>query len=252
MTLKKLRFGVVIFPGSNCDRDCLKALSLLNIDAVPIWHKESELKNINAVVLPGGFSYGDYLRPGIIARFSEIMKPIIDFANQGGLVIGICNGFQILTESGLLPGALLKNQSLKFICKYVTLKCERASTPFTLTCQNKLRLPIAHGEGRYYADSATLLELENNSQIIFRYSPDDDLIARHENPKTQRDAVSDAEAVSNCNPNGSVNNIAGIINKNGNVLGLMPHPERAYHKLYGSNDGNSIFQSMIKFLENRI
>lgn len=229
-----MKFGVVVFPGSNCDADCLYAIrDGLGQPAEYVWHREPKLKSFDALILPGGFSYGDYLRCGAIARFSPIMDEIVDFAERGGLLIGICNGFQILTEAGLLPGALLRNRSLRFICETVPLKVTNADTAFTrLYGKDELiRLPIAHGEGNYFCDDATLQELRRNDQIVFTYCDADG-------------AVNDEG-----NPNGSRLNIAGICNKRGNVLGMMPHPERAAEALLGNEDGYRIFASMLKTFE---
>lgn len=217
-----MKFGVVMFPGSNCDQDCYYVLrDILKQDAIYLWHKNSDLQNCDCIVLPGGFSYGDYLRCGAIARFSPIMKSIISFAKQGGLVIGICNGFQILLESGLLPGAMKRNKDLHFICKYVELKVERCDTPFTNQFKQGqvIRVPIAHGEGNYHIDDQGLKDLEKNKQILFTYKD---------------------------NPNGSCASIAGILNKQGNVLGMMPHPERCSEKLMLGQDGRKIFESILK------
>ena len=225
-----MKFGIIIFPGTWSDRDCYYALSdILKQDVDYIWHKETNLSKYDCVILPGGFSYGDYLRPGAIARFSPVMTSLEHFASRGKLVIGICNGFQILCESGLLPGALLRNDHLEYRCQWTYLKVENTSTVFTSQCQNGqvLKIPISHYEGRYYADDATLAELETDKRIIFRYS-------------TSTGEINDA-----ANPNGSLHNIAGIINKKGNVLGMMPHPERACEPLLGSSDGNLIWESII-------
>lgn len=227
-----MKFGVVVFPGSNCDSDAYWAVSQnAQSDAVYLWHKNSEIPNdIDCLILPGGFSYGDYLRAGAIARFSPIMKEVVNFANKGGYVLGICNGFQILTEAGLLPGTLMKNITLNFVCKYVYLKTENNRTTFSSQVPEDkiLRIPIAHGEGNYYADEKTIDEIISNNQIIFKYCNE------------QGDINNDA------NPNGSLHNIAGIINKNGNIMGMMPHPERASKSLLGSEDGLYIFNSLIR------
>jgi len=225
-----MKFGIIIFPGTWSDRDCYYAIGdILKQDVDYIWHKETNLSKYDCVILPGGFSYGDYLRPGAIARFSPVMTSLEHFASRGKLVIGICNGFQILCESGLLPGALLRNDHLEYRCQWTYLKVENTSTVFTSQCQNGqvLKIPISHYEGRYYADDATLAELETDKRIIFRYS-------------TSTGEINDA-----ANPNGSLHNIAGIINKKGNVLGMMPHPERACEPLLGSSDGNLIWESII-------
>ncbi len=208
----KPKFGIVVFPGSNCDHDAYYALKKsLYCDVEFIWHKDTDLQNCNVVVLPGGFSYGDYLRTGAIARFSPVMNSVIEFANKGGLVIGICNGFQILLEAGLLPGIMLRNRNLDFVCKDIYLSVENKHTRFTSVIPDKkyLKIPVAHGEGNYFADDNTLKELQDNDQIVFRYSSDNGSFNEE------------------YNFNGSTMNIAGIMNKEGNVLGMMPHPERA-------------------------
>jgi len=227
--MRKPKFGVVVFPGSNCDYDAFYALKkILNYDATFLWHKNSDLNGSDVIILPGGFSYGDYLRAGAIARFSPIMNSVIEFAKKGGYVIGICNGFQILSEAGLLPGVLLKNISLKFICKDVYLSVENYETNFTkgLEKWKALKIPIAHGEGNYFADEDTLKMLKDNNQIVFRYSS------------------KDGKVIEDVNPNGSIENIAGIINKEGNILGLMPHPERSCDPVLGKNDGSLIFKAL--------
>ena len=228
-----MKFGVVMFPGSNCDHDAYHVISKVIGQPVDfIWHKDTELNGFDAVILPGGFSYGDYLRTGAIARFSPVMEPLKRYAADGGLVIGICNGFQILCESGLLPGALLRNRGLKYICEHVNLRVEQTGTPYTGCYQegDVLSVPIAHGEGNYFCDDATLNELERERRVIFRYSePNGD--------------ISDA-----ANPNGSRNNIAGICNAERNVLGMMPHPERAAEGALLSKDGRSVFLSMADYL----
>lgn len=224
---KKIKFGVVVFPGSNCDHDAYFALKkVLGFDVEFLWHKESDLKNCDVIILPGGFSYGDYLRTGAIARFSPIMKSIIEFANSGGYVIGICNGFQILLEAGLLPGVLLKNKSLKFVCKDIYLNVENKNSIFTKDIDEnvKLKVPVAHGEGNYFVDDETLEELIKNQQIAFKY--------------TRKNGEE------NYNPNGSVYDIAGIVNKQKNILGLMPHPERCCDPVLGKTDGALIFNSI--------
>jgi phosphoribosylformylglycinamidine synthase len=225
-----VKFAVIRFPGSNCDQDCVYALNTFaGASAGFVWHKDSSLAGFDAVVVPGGFSYGDYLRCGAIARFSPIMKAVKEFAAAGGLVIGVCNGFQILCESGLLPGALVRNRGLHFICDHVHVKVEQNDTPFTSGIKpgTILNLPIAHGEGCYFADDATLATLEKEGRVLVRYT----------------DAAGNATEAAN--PNGSRNNIAGICNEGRNVFGLMPHPERACDALLGSTDGSAIFQSMI-------
>ncbi len=228
----KPKFGVVVFPGSNCDHDAYYTVKkVLNNDAVFLWHKETSLQNSDVIILPGGFSYGDYLRTGSIAKFSPIMETVINFANNGGVVIGICNGFQVLLETGLLPGVMLKNESLKFVCKDVYLKVTNKNTGFTnAISKDVITVPVAHGEGNYFADDDTLNELQKNNQIVFQYSDKDGNITKE------------------ANPNGSKLNIAGIINKKGNVLGMMPHPERCSDPLLGNVDGQMIFNSIIKNL----
>ena len=223
----KPKFGVVVFPGSNCDHDAYYSLKkVLGFDVTFLWHKETSLENCDVIILPGGFSYGDYLRTGAIARFSPIMNTVIDFANKGGYVMGICNGFQILLEAGLLPGVLLKNKSLQFVCKDVYLSVENRDTVFTkgITSKEKLKFPVAHGEGNYFADDNTLKELVDNNQIVFKYASLNDK--------------------SNYNPNGSIMDIAGIVNKRKNVLGLMPHPERSCNPILGKTDGSLVFNSI--------
>ncbi|ALS00877.1 phosphoribosylformylglycinamidine synthase [Enterococcus silesiacus] len=218
-----MKFAVIVFPGSNCDMDLLWAVkNVLKVDAEYVRHDADSLAGFDGVLIPGGFSYGDYLRCGAIARFSKIIREVIRFADEGKPVFGTCNGFQILTETGLLPGALLRNESLHFVCKTVQLKVVNNQTDFTSEYQKNemIKLPIAHGEGNYYCDEATLAHLEANNQIVFTYADE--------------------------NPNGSVANIAGIINEKGNVLGMMPHPERAVESLLGSDDGLRFFQSIVK------
>lgn len=231
-----MRTRIVVFPGSNCDHDAMHAMKdvLKNADTEFIWHKEESIgKKVDLVILPGGFAYGDYLRTGAIARFSNIMKDVVRFANDGGTVIGICNGFQVLCECGLLPGVLIGNQALKFRCTWVHLRAENADTRFTnaLLPGEILKIPIAHGEGLYMADSDVISELEANNQVVFRYT------------------TASGEEASEANPNGSINNIAGIINKEGNVFGMMPHPERACEAILGSTDGRKIFSSIIRHFE---
>ena len=226
-----MKFGVVVFPGSNCDQDCVYVLKdVLHQPVVVLWHQDTTLKGCDAVVLPGGFSYGDYLRTGAVARFSPIMEAVNRFARDGGLVIGICNGFQILLESGLLPGAMLRNTGLKFICRFVTLRVERTDTPFTNRFQpgQVIRLPIAHNEGRYTVDAKTRKTVRE--QVVFRY------------------CTEDGQLLEAANPNGSMDCIAGLTNRAGNVLGLMPHPERAAEPALGSSDGRLVFESMLEAL----
>jgi phosphoribosylformylglycinamidine synthase I len=233
-----MRFGVVQFPGSNCDHDALWALqNNVKQEAEFLWHKDTDLRGVDAIVLPGGFSYGDYLRSGAIARFSPIMKEVVRFAGNGGTVIGICNGFQVLCESGLLPGVLMRNRSLRFICQYVNLRVERADTRFTNGCRvgDVLEIPIAHGEGNYTCDADTLKGLQDNRQVVFRYCDTSGIVS---------DSV---------NPNGAMDNIAGIVNRGGNVLGMMPHPERACDAaLMGRVDGAKIFQSIVEEFSNGV
>lgn len=227
-----MKFGVVVFPGSNCDADCLHVVQkVLAQPAEYLWHGQEDIKGVDAVILPGGFSYGDYLRTGAIARFSPLMERVVEFARKGGLVIGICNGFQILTEIGLLPGALIRNPSLQFQCHNTYLKVERTDTPFTGSFAGKqiIKAPIAHGEGSFFADAATIEKLENGGQVIFRYCDADGAVT----PES--------------NPNGSINNIAGIINEKGNVLGMMPHPERCSEEIMGNVDGRLLFESLVKW-----
>ena len=229
-----VRVGVVVFPGSNCDRDTMWALSLVGAEPIELWHEQASLDGAAAVVLPGGFAYGDYLRAGVIARFSPIMRAVADFAAAGGLVLGICNGFQILAEARLVPGVLLRNRSLRFVCREVVIGPERLDTPFTraLDARRPLRLPIAHGEGCYYADAATLDALEATGGVLFRYLRSDG------RPATDPDDPA--------NPNGSLRGIAGVTNAAGNVAGLMPHPERAAEAILGSEDGRWILRSFVE------
>jgi len=231
-----MRTRIIVFPGSNCDHDAMHAVKDVanNPDTEFVWHKEESIgKAVDLVILPGGFSYGDYLRTGAIARFSPVMKDVIRFANDGGTVIGICNGFQVLCESGLLPGVLIRNEALKFRCKWVNLRSENTDTRFTnsLLPGEVIKVPIAHGEGLYMADQEVIENLEGNKQIIFRYSTET------------------GEILPEANPNGSINNIAGIINKEGNVLGMMPHPERACEAILGSADGLKVFSSLKRHFE---
>ena len=228
-----LKFGVVVFPGSNCDHDAYHAAKdVLGQDAEFLWHKDASLKGADVVVLPGGFAHGDYLRTGAIARFSPIMPAIQEFARKGGPVLGICNGFQVLLEAGLLPGAMLRNRDLKFHCEHVTVRVEQTDTPFTATAAKGqlLRLPIAHGEGNYYAEPDVVRELEASRRVVFRYC----------------DARGEVTAAAN--PNGAVNGIAGICNEARNVVGLMPHPERACESPLGSADGLVLFESAVRSL----
>ena len=226
-----MKFAVIQFPGSNCDQDCVAAINGLDgLRAEYLWHKETSLENFDAIVLPGGFAYGDYLRCGAIARFSPIMKTVISDARAGKLVLGTCNGFQVLCEAGLLPGALVRNRSLRFVCDMVTTRVEVDDSPFTRCCPKGtlLRLPVAHGEGCFFADSQTLRELNANEQVVLRYTDKEGRI------------------VAGANPNGSIENIAGICNRERNVFGLMPHPDRASDARLGSADGAKIFLSMME------
>jgi phosphoribosylformylglycinamidine synthase subunit PurQ / glutaminase len=228
-----MQFGVVVFPGSNCDHDAWYALgTVLGQNVRLLWHQSEDLEQCDAVILPGGFAYGDYLRTGAIARFSPVMRAVDRFAKRGGLVLGICNGFQILCEAGLLPGAMLRNQGLRFVCKHVNIRVETVETPFTAAAElgQVLRVPIAHAEGSYFCDPGTLAELERDARIVFRYVTPDGRIT--------------AEA----NPNGSLQNIAGICSRERNVMGLMPHPERAAEEILGSADGAVVLRSMIASL----
>ena len=228
-----VRFGVIVFSGSNCDHDAYHvAKHVFGQEARFIWHKEAELGDVDFVIVPGGFSYGDYLRSGAIARFSPIMKDVVRFANSGGLVMGICNGFQILCESGLLPGALMRNESLRFVCKNVHLKTESLDSPFTqgLTSGEVLRVPVAHGEGNYFASDDILDQLEDQGRVAFRYC--------NENGQVTKES----------NPNGASRNIAGILNEGRNVLGMMPHPERCAEAILGRPDGARIFTSIVDAL----
>ena len=224
-----MKFGVVILPGSNCDHDALHvAKDVLGADAEPLWHKDTDLKGADCVIVPGGFAYGDYLRAGALAKFAPIMEPIKRHAEKGGLVLGICNGFQVLTEVGLLPGALMRNQHLRFLSRDVHLRTEETDTPFTNLLQKGevFRVPIAHGEGNYFADEETLDELERNDQVIFRYCDEE------------------GRLTSEANPNGSARHIAGICNRTRNVLGMMPHPERCAESILGNAQGLAVFKSI--------
>ncbi|MBW4562651.1 MAG: phosphoribosylformylglycinamidine synthase subunit PurQ [Mojavia pulchra JT2-VF2] len=217
------KFGVVVFPGSNCDRDVAYVTrDLLKQPTRMVWHQETDIADLDVIVIPGGFSYGDYLRCGAIARFSPVMQQVVEHVQKGKFVLGICNGFQVLTEAGLLPGALARNQDLHFICDRLPLKVERTDLPWTqvYATDEIITVPVAHGEGRFYADADTLAEIENNGQVVFRYQGE--------------------------NPNGSLNNIAGICNRQGNVLGMMPHPERASDPILGGSDGLRLFQGLLE------
>jgi phosphoribosylformylglycinamidine synthase subunit PurQ / glutaminase len=229
-----VRVGVVVFPGSNCEQDTVWGLRLAGAEPVELWHESPDLEGVAAVVLPGGFAYGDYLRAGAIARFSPVMRAVAAFAGTGGLVLGICNGFQVLAEAGLVPGALLRNRSLRFVCREIAIVPERLDTPFTRLVGERrpLRLPVAHGEGCYYADTATLDALEREGQVLFRYVASDGTPIR--------------DAEDPANPNGSLRAIAGVMNAAGNVAGMMPHPERAVEALLGSADGLPILRSLVE------
>ncbi len=230
-----MKFGVVVIPGCYCDHDCYYAIeSVVRKPVDFIWHEETSVKGFDAIILPGGFAYGDYLRTGALAKFSPVMNAIRDFAKKGGLVFGICNGFQILTEAGLLPGALMRNAGTKYVCKFLHLRTETAGTPFTNLMEKGrlLYIPIGHGDGNYYADDDTLKRLEGNDQVVFRYA----------------DAI--GNITPEANPNGSLNNIAGIVNEQRNVLGMMPHPDRSSELILGSSDGKLIFESMVHALVN--
>ncbi|MEC4802625.1 MAG: phosphoribosylformylglycinamidine synthase subunit PurQ [Jaaginema sp. PMC 1079.18] len=216
-----MKFGIIVFPGSNCDRDmAMVTQGILGQPTRMVWHQDTDLSDVDVVVIPGGFSYGDYLRCGAIAQFSPALRSVLDHAQQGKLVLGVCNGFQVLTEVGLLPGALIRNRDLHFICDRVPLQVENTRLPWTqnYNAGEIITLPIAHGEGRYYADTDTLNALEDNHQVVFRYSE---------------------------NPNGSLNDIAGIVNQKGNILGMMPHPERAADAMLGLTDGKKLFESLL-------
>ncbi len=232
-----MKFGVVVFPGSNCDHDAYHALGqVLHQPVEFLWHQSEQVAGIDAIVLPGGFAYGDYLRTGAIARFSPVMRGVEKFARAGGLVLGICNGFQILCEAGLLPGVLTRNAGLRFICRQVHIRVETTDTPFTVEAKSGrvLKMPIAHAEGNYFCDEATLAELERNRQIVFRYTT----------PEGHEEAAA--------NPNSSLANIAGICNRERNVMGLMPHPDRSVEAALGSTDGLVIFRSLIQSLARQV
>ena len=215
-----MKIGVTILPGSNCDRDALHAVERIGAEPVELWHADADLKGSDAVIVPGGFSYGDYLRPGAIARFANVMAPLEDFARSGGPILGVCNGFQVLTEAHLLPGALLRNTSMRFVCRRIRVQVETTGTPWTSSCEpgEELTLPVAHNEGNYFADPATLVRLEDEDRVVLRYLD---------------------------NPNGSMNDIAGICNEGRNVVGIMPHPERVSDSLLGSEDGMRILRSVL-------
>ncbi len=226
-----MKTGIILFPGSNCDHDAFYAVNeIFSQPAEMLWHKDRrDLREFDLIIIPGGFSYGDYLRTGAIARFAPVMQDVMDFASYGGAVIGVCNGFQILTECGLLPGALMRNRDLKFICKNLHLRVEKNGTMFTgdYHPHEVIRIPVAHGDGNFYADPETLRDLEDNNRVVFRYCAEDGFVT---------------EAA---NPNGSLNNIAGIINERGNVLGMMPHPERCSDPVLGNTDGARLFTSLV-------
>jgi phosphoribosylformylglycinamidine synthase I len=228
-----MKFGVLVFPGSNCDHDAHNVIAEIAHQPVTfLWHDSENLEGCDAIIVPGGFAYGDYLRTGAIARFSPVMQSVTKFAAAGGLVLGICNGFQILCEAGLLPGALMRNAGLKYICKQVNLRTETTNTPFTqgLVKGQVLQIPIGHMEGNYFCDATTLAELERDDRIVFRY------------------ATSEGQITAAANPNGSLGNIAGVLNEGRNVLGMMPHPDRSSEKLLGSADGWLLFESMVSVL----
>lgn len=226
-------FGVIVFPGSNCDHDAYHALAhVMNAETKFLWHKDRDLSNIDFLLIPGGFSYGDYLRSGAIARFSPIMQSVIEYAEAGRPVLGVCNGFQILLEAGLLPGAMMHNEELRFVCKQAHIRCETSDTLFTRGIEegSVLKVPVAHGEGNYFTDPDQLKELQDNDQVVFRYSDEQGHVSEE------------------TNFNGSVDNIAGICNANRNIVGLMPHPERAVEEMLGSADGRRIFESVLNEL----
>lgn len=229
-----MKFGIVVFPGTWSDRDCFYAIhNMVGQPAAYIWHKDTDLTGYDCIVLPGGFSYGDYLRTGAIARFSPVMESVAEFAAQGRPVIGICNGFQVLCEAHLLPGVLRQNDHLQYRCQWTYLRTENTSTPFTNKCKKSqvLKIPISHYEGNYYADSDTLKRLEDTGRVVFRY------------------AMPDGSVTGEANPNGALNNIAGIVNEQGNVLGMMPHPERSCEDVLGSTDGNIIWESIVASIQ---
>ncbi len=235
-----MKVGVVIFPGSNRDVDARNAIRVAGAEPVDLWHESADLQGVAAVILPGGFAYGDYIRAGVIARFSPVMRAVADFAAGGGYVLGICNGFQVLAEAGLVPGALLRNRSLRFVCRQVSIVPERLDSPFTrsIGIRGPLHLPVAHGEGCYYADEATLDALERDGQVLFRYA--------HQDGSPALDADDPA------NPNGSLRGIAGVSNAAGNVAGLMPHPETAVEAILGSDDGLSLIRSLLESAAERL
>ena len=228
-----MKFGIIVFPGSNCDHDCYHVVKhVMGQDCEYVWHKSTEVIGFDCLILPGGFSYGDYLRTGAIARFSPVMNEVARFAKKGGLVLGVCNGFQVLCEAGILPGALMRNKNLKFICDHVYVMVENSATPFTSSYGKKevLRLPIAHADGNFFAAGDTIKMLEDNNQIVLRY------------------CAGNGDVTDDANPNGSVKNVAAITNKRGNVLGMMPHPERASEEELGTSAGKRVFESIIESL----
>jgi phosphoribosylformylglycinamidine synthase subunit PurQ / glutaminase len=235
----RVRIGVVVFPGSNRDIDAVNALELAGAEPVRLWHEQSSLDGVAGILLPGGFAYGDYIRAGVIARFSPVMRAVAAFAADGGLVLGICNGFQVLAEAGLVPGALLRNQGLRFVCRQVAIVPERLDSPFTslIADRRPLRMPVAHGEGRYYADDATLDAIERDGQVLFRYAALDGAPTRDPGDPA--------------NPNGSLRGIAGVANAAGNVAGLMPHPETAVESVIGSDDGLLVIRSFVESARGR-
>jgi phosphoribosylformylglycinamidine synthase len=234
-----VRVGVVVFPGSNRDIDAVNALDVAGAEPVRLWHEQASLEGVAAVVLPGGFAYGDYLRAGVIARFSPVMRSVSAFAAQGGLVLGICNGFQVLAEAGLVPGVLMRNRGLRFVCREIAIVPERLDSPFTRLVEERrpLRMPVAHGEGCYFAEPATLDALERDGQVLFRYAHEDGSVAGGEEDPA--------------NPNGSLRGIAGVSNAAGNVAGLMPHPETAVEGILGSDDGLAIIRSLVESARER-
>jgi len=229
-TATKMRFGVVIFPGTNCDTDTWHALhDEMGAPVDYVWHEETDVSGYDCIVLPGGFAHGDYLRTGAIARFSPVMNPVMEFADRGGLVLGICNGFQVLLEAGMLPGAMMRNAGQTFVCRYVHIRTETRDTPFTRAIPQgaALRIPVAHGEGNYYCDPNTLADLKRNDQIVFRF------------------CTPEGEVTPEASPNGALDNIAGLCNKQRNVMGMMPHPERCTDPLLGSSDGRKVWESLL-------
>lgn len=232
-----MKFGVVVFPGSNCDRDCFHvAETVLGQEARFLWHKETDLSGIDCIIIPGGFSYGDYLRAGAIASRSPIVGSIIDFAKKGGLVAGVCNGFQVLTETGLLPGALMRNRGLTFVCKDIFLRVFNNKTPFTsrYRANDTVPMPVAHMDGNYFADNDTVKMLNDNNQVVFRY------------------CTEDGKVTDEANPNGAIENIAGICNKGGNILGMMPHPERVSEELLTGAGGKKLFESVVDWVKSEV